>query len=272
VHTLHIEFFRPCAPDVSTIKVTDLKIGRGSCFIQLALSQNNEPRCTALATSTNFTISTGPTAPTTIPFHPDLPPSPNFHDIEANLPDENWLRSKTHGEILPFLKRMTFLYPVDGHPTPGIIDYWCTFDKPEQMGLAHLALLSDIAPSLSDTLLRTNGIFDAHRIHRLKKAAALQCPGKPAMITNSLKEAKDARIWNTTLNMNLQFKRRLGERDEWMFTRVVTRGLQGGRMDLDFVLCDEGLNEVCLVRQVMLVVDAARRFKKGEAEGGRGNL
>jgi acyl-CoA thioesterase FadM len=267
VHTLHIEFFRPCTPEASIIKVVDLKIGRGSCFIQLTLHQNNEPRCTALATSTNFSISTGPTASTSIPFYPALRPLPNFEHVETNIPDENWLPSKTHGQILPFLKRMTFLYPIDGHPTPGIIDYWCTFDSPEKMGLAHLAMLSDVAPSASDTLLHTGGIFDAHRIHRLKKAAASKSPGKPAIITNSLKEAAKAKIWNTTLTMDFQFKRRLGEGDRWCFTRVTTRVLEGGRMDLDLVICDEGLGTVCLARQSMLVVDGGRRFGKGKKEG-----
>jgi hypothetical protein len=266
VHTLHIEFFRPCTPDSSTIKVTDLKIGKGSCFIQLTLTQKGEPRCTALATSTNFDVATGPSAKTAVPFYPTLRPLPNLENVEAKKPDENWIPSKTIGQILPFLKRMTFLYPVDGQPTDGIIDYWCAFDKPERMDIAHLAMLSDVAPSASDTLLRTEGVFDAHRIYRLKKEAAEKTPGQPAIIKNSLKEAAKAHIWNTTLTMDLQFKRRLQEQDMWTFTRVTTRALEGGRMDLDLLICDEKLKPLCLARQVMLVIDGGRRFKKGEKE------
>jgi hypothetical protein len=264
VHTLHIELFRPCTPHPSTITVTDLKIGKGSCFIQLTLHQNNQPRCTALATSTNFSIDAGPTVKTNIPFYPALAPLPNFENVANEKQDENWLPSKTHGQILPFLKRMTFLYPANGQPTPGIIDYWCTFDAPERMSLAHLAMLSDVAPSASDTLLRTDGVFDAHKIYLVKKEAAKETPGKPAIIRNSLEEAGKATIWNTTLSLDLQFKRRVGEGDTWMFTRCTTRKLEGGRMDLDLAIYDAGLEVVCLARQCMLVIDGGRRFKKGK--------
>jgi hypothetical protein len=265
VLTLHIEFCRPCILGPSTVRIIDLKLGKGSCFIQLNLTQNDELRCIALATSTNFTVKLGPTANTDIPFSPALPPCPDFEKIEANEPDDNWIPSKTMGEILPFLKRLTFLYPINGQPTDGIIDYWCAFDKPEQFSGAHLAMLCDLAPSPSDTLLRTEGVFDAHRIYKIKKETARKTPGQLAILRNSLKEAANARIWNTTLTMDLQFKRRLPEKDMmWTFTRVTTRMLDGGRMDLDLTICDEELVPICLARQVMLVMDAGRRFKKND--------
>lgn len=75
-------------PDSFTIKVTDLKIGKGSCFIRLDLSQKGEPKCLALATSTNFTVQSGPSAKTNVPFLPALPPSPDLNRIEAYEPDE----------------------------------------------------------------------------------------------------------------------------------------------------------------------------------------
>lgn len=37
--------------------------------------------------------------------------------------------------------------------------------------------------------------------------------------------------------------------------------LEGGRMDLDLSICDEDLVPICLARQVMLVIDAKRRFR-----------
>jgi hypothetical protein len=263
LHTLHIQFFRPCTAAPSTVTITDLKVGRGSCFIQLDLFQQGERRCTALATSTNFTIALGPTAKTDVPLLPALPPCPNWEHVETNQPDENWIPSKTIGEILPFLKRMTFLYPANGQQTPGIIDYWCAFDRPEQFSIAHLAMLCDVAPSPSDTLLRTEGVFDAHKIYRIKKEAAEKTPGKPAIITNSLRQAAEGRIWNATLTLDMQFKRKLTNKEMmWTFTRATTRMLEGGRMDLDLTICDEELVPICLARQVMMVIDAGRRFKK----------
>ncbi|CAI6287769.1 unnamed protein product [Periconia digitata] len=266
VLTLHIEFLRPCMALPSAIKITDLKLGKGSSFIQLDLYQTQNGGelkcCTALATSTNFAIQVGPSAKTDVLLSPVPPPLPDFKKVEADQPEDHWIPSKTIGELLPMLKRMTFLYPSKGQPTPGVIDYWCAFDKPETFSGAHLAVLSDVAPSASDTLLRTEGIFDAHKIYRLKKEAAKRTPGKPAVLQNTLKEAAQARIWNTTLNLNLQFKRRVSDEMMWTFTRVTTRMLEGGRMDLDLVIHDEKMAPLCFARQVMLVIDAGRRFKK----------
>ncbi|PVH95527.1 hypothetical protein DM02DRAFT_571133 [Periconia macrospinosa] len=266
VLTLHIEFFRPCTTVSSTVKVTDLKLGKGSSFIQLDLFQTQNGKelkcCTSLATSTNFAIQIGPSASTQIPFAPALLPSPDLEKVDANRPDDNWIPSMLHGEVLPMLKDLTFLYPVNGQPTPGVIDYWCAFDRPERFSGAHLAVLSDLAPSASDTLLRTEGVFDAHKIYRIMDDVAQKTPGEKAIVRTSLKDAAQAHIWNTTLNLNFQFKRRVSDEMRWTFTRVTTRLLEGGRMDMDLVIHDEELVPVCLARQVMLVIDAGRRFDK----------
>lgn len=70
--------------------------------------------------------------------------------------------------------------------------------------------------------------------------------------------------------MDLQFKRRLPEKQTmWAFTRVTSRMLEGGRMDMDLIICDEELTPICLARQAMLVLDAKKRFK-GEPGIGKG--
>ncbi|KAF2177059.1 thioesterase family protein [Zopfia rhizophila CBS 207.26] len=271
VHTLHIEFLRPVTLSVSTIKITDLKVGKGTNFIQLTLSQNNESKCTALATSTNFDVPLGPTATidTSSPSAASLPglcPIPDFKKIEAQERDPNWIPSKTVGELLPLLKRMTFLYPVPESP-PGILDFWITFDAPEKFSGVHLAMLADMAASPSDTLLRTGGTLDMHKIHAIKKDAWEKNPGKTLVGTNSVKEASKSQIWNSTLTIDVQFKRRVTGDVRWTFTRATTRMLEGGRMDQDLDIRDENLKPLCLSRQVMLVIDARRRFKE---KGGRG--
>ncbi len=264
VHTLHIQFFRPCIPANSTIKVMDRKIGKGSCFIQLDLSQDGEIKCTALASSINFDVAVGPTAKSGVKLLPPPRPNPDFAKVEVFQPDENWISSKSDGELFPFVRRMSFLYPIDGHKTDGIVDYWTVFDRPEKMDGAHLALVSDLAPSMSDTLLRNGGLFDAHRIHKIKKEAAEKAPGQPAILKATLKEAAQSLLWETTVTMDLQFKRRMADEEMmWTFSRASTRMLEGGRMDVDIEICDREMVPICLARQVMIVLDASRRWKKG---------
>jgi hypothetical protein len=268
VFTLHLEFLRPCIPENSTIKITDLKVGKGTNFIQLEFMQNGVTKVIALATSTNFSFEFGPSAKTTVSF-PGLKPKPDFKKVEAHEPDENWIPAKMTGELLNIGKHSTLLYPAEGQTTDGTIDYWCVADKPIKFSGAQLALLGDLCPSASDTLLRTGGIYDAHRLHRGTKEATDKEPGKPAMLTNTLKEAMTAVFWNSTVTMDLHFKQRLPEEEMfWTFTRVTTRMLVGGRMDLDVTICDRDMVPLCLVRQVLLVLDSRRRFKEG-AKGQR---
>lgn len=51
-------------------------------------------------------------------------------------------------------------------------------------------------------------------------------PGVPAPTTNSLKDAARPAIFNTTLTLDIEFKRPKGGQ-EWTFTRAVARRMEG---------------------------------------------
>ncbi len=164
------------------------------------------------------------------------------------------------------------LYPVY-KPLPGHIDFWFTFDSPERLTGTHLAMLADMAASPSDSLLRTGGGYDMHSIHAKKKDAWEKTPGKPAILATTLKEeASNAQIWNSTLTIDVQFKRRVTGDVRWTFSRATTRMLEGGRFDQDLDIRDEQLRPLCLSRQVLLAMDAKRRFKPGKGSGKSSNL
>jgi hypothetical protein len=275
VHTLHIDFLRPCISTVSTIKVTDLKIGMGASFLQLDLSQDGKLKLRALATSTNFDAP-GPTAEiktdsTNALSLDGLGPIPDFKKIDAEQPDSNWIPSKTSSDLMPFVSRMRYMYPTQGFPMRGILDYWISYDKPEILDGTHLAVLGDMSPSLSDTVLGNGGIFDAHAIHRMKAEAAAKNPGKPAQLRFSVKDALKGKVFNITLTMDLHFKQRVSGQGRWLFSRATTKALEGGRMDLDIDVRDESLKPVLLARQAILVIDAKRRFP-GKKETKTSNL
>ena len=88
---------------------------------------------------TDFSTAAEPTAIPDLGFSPAPRPTPDFTKVEAFQPDENWIPSKTDGELFAFIGRMTYLYPENGNPTDGIVDYWASFDRPEVMDGAHLA-------------------------------------------------------------------------------------------------------------------------------------
>lgn len=71
-----------------------------------------------------------------------------------------------------------------------------------------------------------------------------------------------------TLPLDVDFKRRIHPDKGlgWVFTRVATRGAQGGRMDSDVSICDEDMGLLVTVQQLVLVVEVQRKLRGGEAE------
>jgi acyl-CoA thioesterase len=70
-------------------------------------------------------------------------------------------------------------------------------------------------------------------------------------------------FWYPTLTMTIDLKTRIpAEGVEWLYTRVDTKMLRGGRADLEVVALNEAGELVALGAQTALVVDAARNFAR----------
>lgn len=267
VLSMHLEYLRPCERRISTITVTTLKIGAATSTIQLQLSQDSKTKVIALVNSTNFDMAVGPSATTAWSLHPPPAPKPDFHRVFAHQPDENWIPGRLAGEIIPVSGRILGLYPRAGFPVPGVCDAWNSFLGDERMDATYLAMMADIIPSLSDTLLRHGGLYDAHAFWEKMKVWAEENPGIPAVMTNTIAEAMRSPTFNVTLSMDIEFKRRLpkdGQRS--IFSRAATKMLQDGRMDLDVTMCNEQMELLCTAHQLILVLDAQRKFNGKKAK------
>ncbi|KAH8692257.1 thioesterase family protein [Talaromyces proteolyticus] len=273
--SMHIDFLRMCTHDPMVITVTDLKTGQGTSTIQLHLTQPgrnpNRPKIAATATVTNFDVSLGPSAPTDWKLQPQPKPSPDWKKLEANFPDDNWLPVIMDGEILPIMRRMTQLNPRGGFPIAGLCDMWSSFGS-ERIDSTHLTLLTDLIASMSDTILRTGGMLDAHAIGNATEAWAGENPGIPLRLSNSLEQAQMGGMWNSTLTLDIEFKQRLPKEGiEWAFSRVLTRELKSGRMDVEVTICDQSMSPICVARHMVIVLGAARMFdnhKQNRKDGG----
>jgi hypothetical protein len=73
----------------------------------------------------------------------------------------NWAPAVYKGEILPVTGRLLVLDPRDGFPDNGVCDAWRGFMGDERIDATYLPLMGEIMPSLSDTLLRNGGPYDA---------------------------------------------------------------------------------------------------------------
>ncbi|ETS83510.1 hypothetical protein PFICI_05386 [Pestalotiopsis fici W106-1] len=264
--TLHFQFLRTCVLQDSVIDITDLRLGAGTSDIQLHLSQDGQVKVIALATAVNFDNVSGPSAPTAWKLTP--PPEPvDFDKIQTQEPDEDWVSTIVDGELIPVTKRILCLNPRKGFPIDGVCDAWTSFLGNERMDATYLTLMADIIPSLPDTLLRNGGIYDARANFAQIEAAEKKNPGAPVVLTNSLKQAAQATVFNHTVTLDIEFKRRLPKEGiQWIFTRAEMRMLQAGRGDLDVTICDENLDILLLARQVILVLDAKRKFRENKSK------
>lgn len=154
----------------------------------------------------------------------------------------------------------------------------------ERIDVTYLPVMAEIMPSLSDTLLRNGGPYDARVIHEKAAQWAEKNPGLPlVMDSNNVSEVsflfrltKVPRVnklqimqvatVNTTLSLDIEYKRRL-PRDgmRFTFTRATAKTLLDGRMDVDLTICNEDMDVVCLARQLMLALGMHRKFG-GEAK------
>ncbi|OBT70067.1 hypothetical protein VE03_00445 [Pseudogymnoascus sp. 23342-1-I1] len=270
--TLHLVFLLACVPQPMQITIVDLKVGKLTSTIQLEVRQKDKLKAIATATSTNFDQPVGQTAKTAWAFHPPPKPAPDFAKVLAHAPDDNWLPMTLAGEIGPFTRRLLTLHPRDGFPTPGICDAWNTI-RGELMDATDLTMMTDCMPSMSDTLLRNGGVYDAHRVFKSVKAWAVENPGVPARLTNSFEDAVGATSFDMSLTLDVQFKRRLPrEGQEWVFTRAAARMMEGGRIDLDVTLCDHNMDVLCLSHHTVMALDAGRKFTGGRKERPKSSL
>lgn len=258
--TLHLDFLLACVCQEMQITIFDLKLGRGTSTIQLQVMQNDKLKVIATATLTNFDQPVGPTAKSDWALRPPPKPVPNFEKVLAHKPDDNWLPSILDGEVLSFTRRQLTLNPRGGYPTAGIYDAWYTFQG-GRMDTTYLTMMTDCNPSMSNALLQSNTPYNIHRVFTGIKAWADENPGVPAPLTNSLKDAARLTISDTTLTLDIEFKRKLPKGgQEWIFSRAALKMMQGGRLDVDVTLCDHNMDVLCFSRQTMVALDGARVF------------
>jgi hypothetical protein len=260
VFTLHVEYLRYCTTQTLDIDIIDLKRGSSHCTIQLQVSQEKQLKAVALITSTNFCQTLGPTSDTQWALNPSPTSIPDFHKILSNNPDSKWVPGLTKGEVFPMGQRIISLYERGGMQVDGLLDAWNRFPG-EKMQASHISFMCDFMPSMADTLLRSDGMYDGRSNLRKMEAWAGKNPGVVCELMTSLSEAANAKFSENTVSLDIEFKKRLPEDGlRWIFSRVVTKKLHGGRMDMDVTICDERMDLVCLSKQVVLVLDAKKRY------------
>lgn len=72
-------------------------------------------------------------------------------------------------------------------------------------------------------------------------------------------DALQGKFWYPTVTLNVDLKKRLpAEGVEWLYSRVVSKAMRDGRMDIEAVVMDEAGEVVAIGSQVGLVLSASR--------------
>ncbi|OTB04864.1 hypothetical protein M426DRAFT_73216 [Hypoxylon sp. CI-4A] len=240
--SMHVEYLRLCERSQSTIVVSPLKLG---------LSQNGQLKVVVLATTTNYDRPLRPTIPVAWTLLPPVAPVPDFDRVLAHQPDGHWLPARLSGEIIKATSWSLILNPRRGFPRPRRLRRLVRLLR---RGRAHgdatyLAMMTDVIPSMSDTLLRNEGLYDAHAFLRKMERWAEKKPGVPAEITNSVAEAMQATLYNNTV-----------------FTRAATKMLHSRRMSINITMCNSEIELVLTAHQLILVLEAGRKFRSKKSE------
>lgn len=84
--------------------------------------------------------------------------------------------------------RILSLYPRGGFVAPGICDSWHIVLGEERIDETYAAFMTDYVPSMSNTLLRNNGLYNAHIYQRKAKWWAEEHPGITYQCENTFAE------------------------------------------------------------------------------------
>ncbi|KAG2412614.1 hypothetical protein HFD88_010171 [Aspergillus terreus] len=257
--SMQLVFLRRTATGPAVLTVGDTKLGARTSTIHVTLSQSSEKnptgpaeaKITGYITVSPASAETGLTAESGWTLQPAAVAGSradgtvDLAALERTGRDGEWERQAAPYASFRRVTQQVELYgPAAGRGTRGVIDQWARFTpggrRDARWTNAAVAFLMDMFPMALDG-------FDA-----MSSAATEE-------------ETRHKPKWYPTVTMNIDFKKRLPPGGvPWLYSRVHSKRVVNGRMDLDVVVLDEAGDVVALGSQVGLVVSASRNVGRRE--------
>lgn len=237
------------------MRIHDLKLGRQTSTVHVTLEQHGRSEVVGYLTFTNLALESGVSLPTTWQPLPAPLPVMSFAALLENkdpnyvLVPNQWAFRRAAARFDVFYPRMGWSHPVG----KGGLDHWLRFNSEELFTDDAIGLVADVA------LQVTEGYRE----------------DKEALTNSGLMDEKGlSRLWYPTLVLNLERKKSLPPGGaEWLFTRVVAKVINKGRMDLEVLIMDQTFELVALSHHVCMIVDVSRNSaERGKGEKGKGKL
>jgi hypothetical protein len=232
--------------------VRDIKLGRQASVIHLTLSQGEGPQSreevVGYITNSNMHTEEGITFSTNYKLTPAAPP------VDLTLlkqdKDASWCRQEEF--LFPGFRKAEqqarFYFPRGGQKQLNLADEWIQLRSGERWTNSSLGYVADMWPIPAEAFVVQASADDAAK------------QGSPSKVR---------RFWYPTILLNLDIKKALPEEGvEWLFSRVVSKQIKNGRMDLEVVIMDEAGELVALSSHVALAVPSERNLA-GRKKGSR---
>jgi hypothetical protein len=234
--TLHLDFLRRTQAGPALFTVVDKKLGQQTSVIHVTLSQDEREEVVGYITNSNMHTEEGVSFSTEFSLRP--PPLPVDLVLLAQDRDPAW---KAQGAMAfagwrKATEKTQFYFPRDGQTHPRMADEWIRLKNGERWTNATLGYVADMWSMPVESFITrkdVNGAGDAKK--------------------------RTAKFWYPTVLLNLDIKKALPEEGvEWLFSRVETKQIKNGRMDLEVVILDATGEIVALSHHVALAVSSQR--------------
>ncbi|KAL8709109.1 MAG: hypothetical protein Q9220_006130 [cf. Caloplaca sp. 1 TL-2023] len=264
--TLHLTFVRRTSVGPALFTFRDVKLGRRTSTIHVALSQSSnddskaaaEPSVIGYITQSNLRTEEGISLPTKWKLDPPPLPLANLDFLRQGR-EGNWHSfPHPHAKFRKAGQKVQSYVPRKGQLEPGMADEWIRLKDGGRFTQEALGYVVDQFPQIVEIYPGT--ITGEGKEDCEWEGQKHEVPGKPN--------------WYPTVLLNMDVKKALPEGGaEWLFVRVRAKKIQNGRMDLEVVVLDEGGDLMVVSNHVCLILSAERNVKrsekgKGDGEGG----
>ena len=263
--TLHLDFLRRTQVGLGTFKVKDVKLGRQTSIVHLALVQDGREEVVGYFTNSNMTTESGVSYSTGWELHPMPLPVSSFSALDADQ-DPNWGERKRWptAEFRKATENIRTWFPRAGQPSPTILNMWYCFRDPNsRFTNESLGFVCDSFPQIMEYYLL--GGVDSYSIDFEREHSQEE---QKKMIGNH------ARMWYPTLLLNLDIKKALPEEGvRWLFVRLEAKAIRNGRYDLEVLALDTEGDLVAVSNHVCFAVSAERNMAaRRKGDGGNSKL
>ncbi|KAL2046063.1 hypothetical protein N7G274_001510 [Stereocaulon virgatum] len=282
--SLQLSFLRRTSIGPAIFVVSESKLGRRTSTIHISLSQRNQPPCVVgYLTQSNLHTETGVSLPTNYTLTPPPPPLSSTDALERD-DDPNWTYfekpftnfRKAGRHISSYLprKRQTVVEGEGGggeEEEQAIIDQWLHLTNSQKFTQESLGCVADSFPQITETVYTPSDLDSASASTKSKSQSQSHSQLQPPFKTppsSPQDKSHWAKHWYPTVTLNMDFKKALPDEGvEWLFSRVRSKAIRNGRMDLEVEIWDEGGQVVALCTHVALIVGAERNMERSGREG-----